>query len=355
MQEGKCLTACVPPMEADRPEPLAEEEQTSRGVVDGPGKLVVCGGSCNNARGVFDKMLELARQAPGGLAKMAWIPSNWDMRPSGQGGPLWDNTEPWKQTDNATLYADFEKFKALSGWWGDGRPEDKLDVSAGESLIIVHTTSKEEANSAEFANLLADRTGAWMRGGRQWRGMDVWGGTKAEQALHDMLNRGGVFGGTSAGASIQGDFLVRGQSVGANNNYVVVGDYQVGFGFVHKVAIDQHNTQRRRNGALLDWIEMNQEYLGISIDENTFIVVEGDELEVFGENVVEIVDATLWQEENFCSNQGLIEGLGRPLLPHREKFFYMKPKSLGAEFGQKYSAGERYNIRTREVTFANSR
>merc|ERR1719235_56040 len=115
-------------------------------------------------------MLELARDTPGVLAKMAWIPSNWDM--SGQGGPLWDSSEPWKQTDNATLYADFEKFKNLSGWWGDGRDGDKL--LAGESLIIVHTTSKEEANSDEFASLLDDRTGAWMRGGRQWRGMDVW-------------------------------------------------------------------------------------------------------------------------------------------------------------------------------------
>lgn len=313
----KCPKACVQPTE--RPASLEEEDQTSRGPA--AGSLVICGGACNAKSGAFDKVLELA----GGRenAKLIYIPTNWhDDRDY-----LYENQTVVDET--------FSAFKELSGWGDLPNP-----------LKWVHTRDRDVADSDEFVAQFADATGVWMKGGRQWRGMDAYGGTRTEEAIKDVLARGGVFGGTSAGASIQGDFLVRGDTV---TNQLIVGDHQRGFGFVHNVAIDQHNTQRRRNGGLLDWIDEHPEYLGISIDENTAAVVQGDELEVIGENVVEIVDATAWQETNYCSNYSMAEGLGRPLLPHHEKYFFLKAKSLGGDYGERFPEGDRYNIRTREV------
>jgi cyanophycinase-like exopeptidase len=42
--------------------------------------------------------------------------------------------------------------------------------------------------------------------------VDSYAGTRTYRAFHDVLARGGVIGGSSAGATIQGDYLVRGDS-----------------------------------------------------------------------------------------------------------------------------------------------
>jgi len=155
------------------------------------------------------------------------------------------------------------------------------------NLRVLHAKSRAEADSAEFAAAIAHARGIWFTGGRQWRLADTYLGTKAERAMHDLLDRGGVIGGGSAGATIQGSYLVRGDTRGA---MVMMGDHEVGLGFLKNVAIDQHVLSRNRQFDLVDVVRAHPHLLGIGVDENTAIVVMNDSFEVVGEGYVAIYD-----------------------------------------------------------------
>ena len=103
------------------------------------------------------------------------------------------------------------------------------------------------------------------------------------------MKRGGVIGGSSAGASIQADFLVRGDS---RTNRIMIGDHQRGLGFIENCAIDQHVIKRGRqmglvkvltdpDGKMLRRFD-REDLLGIGIDEDTAIIVRRNTFEVFG-------------------------------------------------------------------------
>ncbi len=95
-------------------------------------------------------------------------------------------------------------------------------------------------------------------------------------------------GGTSAGATIQGSFLARGDTSGPE---IMVGDHQEGLGFLKDVAIDQHWLARNRQFDLIEAIDRFPHLLGIGIDEDAAIVVQGDRLEVIGRSYVGVFDA----------------------------------------------------------------
>jgi len=70
----------------------------------------------------------------------------------------------------------------------------------------------------------------------------------------------------------------------------MMGDHEVGFGFLKNSAIDQHLLRRNRQFDLLEIIAAHPDLLGIGIDENTAIVVSGDEFVVIGQGYVAIYD-----------------------------------------------------------------
>jgi cyanophycinase len=165
----------------------------------------------------------------------------------------------------------------VASWW-------RLGV---RSVTCVHTTDPAEANTDAFIAPIQDATAVWFNGGRQWRIADAFLGTRAEEEFWNVLERGGVIGGSSAGATIQGSYLARGDTGG---NTVMMGDHEVGFGFLKNTAIDQHVLRRNRQFDLIAVIEAHPELLGIGLDENTAIVVQGDEFEVMGASYVLIYD-----------------------------------------------------------------
>ncbi|MEX0890735.1 MAG: cyanophycinase [Gemmatimonadota bacterium] len=167
--------------------------------------------------------------------------------------------------------------------WGGAAPFRE----AGAQVTILHTTDPKVADTPEFAAPLADATGVWFAGGRQWRLADSYLNTRTHEAFRQVLRRGGVIGGSSAGASIQADFMVRGDTRG---NTVMMGDHQEGLGFIRGVGIDQHLLARNRQFDMLEVIEAHPELLGIGLDENTGIVVTGDRFEVVGQSYVAIYD-----------------------------------------------------------------
>ncbi len=151
-----------------------------------------------------------------------------------------------------------------------------------DSISVLHTTHRTVANSNEFISVLKNAKGIWFTGGRQWRLVDAYMNTKAFDEFHKLLERGGVIAGSSAGASIQASFLVRGAEAG--NNLVIAPEleHREGFGFLKKCGVDQHIDTRDRWTDLYEVINYDPTLLGIGLCESTAIVVKGDTLEVFG-------------------------------------------------------------------------
>lgn len=187
--------------------------------------------------------------------------------------------------------------------------------AGARNLTILHTTDRAEADTDAFVEPLKTAGGVFFFGGRQWHLVDAYAGTKTEAAFRAVLDRGGVIGGSSAGASIQGSFLVRGDT---RTNTIMMGDHQVGFGYLRNVGIDQHVLRRNRHFDLIEVIEAHPELLGIGIDENTALVVQGDQAQVMGASYVLVYD-----------NQATVGESG--------KFYFLAP-------------GDRFNLATREAT-----
>lgn len=148
----------------------------------------------------------------------------------------------------------------------------------------------EEIASDHFQQKLKQATGIWFGGGRQWRFVDAYEGTNAVELFHDVLRRGGVIAGSSAGATIQGEYLVRGHPLG--NTVMMAEGYEQGFSFLPGVAIDQHFTQRDRHADLIPVIRTHPRYLGIGIDESTSLLVQGNQATVMGKHSVYLLTAS---------------------------------------------------------------
>lgn len=174
--------------------------------------------------------------------------------------------------------------------YGDFWPGlQRLRNAGAVNLKVLHTRDPQQANREDFVAPLLEARGVWFSGGRQWRLVDAYLGTRTLTEIRRVLERGGVIGGSSAGATIQGSYLVRGDT---SANTIMMGDHTEGFGFLANVCIDQHLLRRNRHFDLVEVIEAHPELLGIGLDEDTAIVVRGDTFEVIGSGYVAIYDST---------------------------------------------------------------
>ena len=193
-----------------------------------------------------------------------------------------------------------------------------------KQVEVVHTNDRELASSLDFVQPLVIAKGVFFEGGRQWRLVDAYQGTRTEQMFWQVLERGGVIGGSSAGATIQGSFLARGDT---RHNQIMVGDHQQGFGFLKNVTVDQHTLARNRHYDMFQILQERPELLGLSIDEMTGIVVAGDQFEVIGESYVLVYDGGFWSREGWSMKK---------LPPSNSLFYFLK-------------AGDRYDMAKRIV------
>tara|TARA_Y100000780_G_scaffold90404_1_gene82115 strand:- start:1035 stop:1883 length:849 start_codon:yes stop_codon:yes gene_type:complete len=168
----------------------------------------------------------------------------------------------------------------------------KMFKKAGATNVhLLHTRDTKVADSEEFVAVLRDARAVWFGGGRQWRLADAYLGTKTEAAFHDVLKRGGVIGGSSAGATIQASYLVRGAPEG--NQIMMSPGHEQGFAYIRNSAIDQHLLARKRENDMLPVIRKHPHLLGIGIDESTALYVRGNTAEVIGKSKVLFYDIAL--------------------------------------------------------------
>src|SRR5262249_15137388 len=156
------------------------------------------------------------------------------------------------------------------------------------NITVLHTTDRQVADSEAFVRPLTTARAVWFPGGRQWRLVDSYLHTRTQREVERLLERGGVVGGSSAGASILASYMVRGAH---ENNYIMMAPgYEEGFGLIKGVAIDQHMLTRNRQDDLEEVVAKHPEVLGIGLDESTAIVVHGQEFEVTGASKIAIHD-----------------------------------------------------------------
>ena len=163
---------------------------------------------------------------------------------------------------------------------------DRLGV---EDARIVDTVIREDASSSTALEAINKATGVFFTGGDQARITSIIKDTEIDTLIHRRFSEGIVVGGTSAGAAVMPDvMIVEGDS--ETNPRVEVVRMGPGMGFLPGVVIDQHFSQRGRLGRLISALAQQPAVMGFGIDENTAVVVHGDEFEVIGEGAVTIVD-----------------------------------------------------------------
>jgi len=241
------------------------------------GTLVIQGGGANEGTGIWETFVNKA----GGLdAKIIVVPTAGGNE-SGDGKAI-----------------EYTEDKVLAVWKKRGLT----------NVHMLHTNDPKIADTEDFAKVLRDANGVWFNGGRQWNIVDSYAHTLTEREFHKVLERGGVIGGSSAGATIQGDYLVRGAVAGSNIVMTPEPEHEHGFAFLRKTAIDQHINTRNRWDDLIQVIKKYPNMLGIGLSEGTAIVVTGDRFEVIGKWKVTIHDNTRvyqpWEKPYYVLSPG---------------------------------------------------
>jgi cyanophycinase len=241
------------------------------------GTLVIVGGGSTEGTGIVEKFIALA----GGVdKKFVIVPTAGGNRNAAGAVQPYDETQ------------------IVASW-----------VKRGiKNVKMLHTHDPKVANTEAFASVLRDADAVWFNGGRQWNIVDSYAGTLTYKEFHNVLARGGVIAGSSAGATIQGEYLVRGDTSGPNVVMTEEANHQKGFEFLRRSAIDQHINARNRWDDLIPVIAKFPNLLGIGLSEGTAIIVTGDSFEVMGKWKVSVHDNTRqyqpWEKPYFVLSAG---------------------------------------------------
>ena len=157
-------------------------------------------------------------------------------------------------------------------------------------VVALRPQNRAEAQDRVLAKELDDADAVFMTGGNQLKLASVCVGTAFGNGVVDVHARGGVVGGTSAGASIVSEHMVAFGSGGPTPRQRM-SQLARGLGLLPEVVVDQHFRERDRYGRLISLIAQSPSLLGVGIDEDTAAIVIGNVLEVAGRGAITIVDA----------------------------------------------------------------
>jgi cyanophycinase len=241
------------------------------------GTLVIVGGGNLEGTGIIEKFIQLAGGAD---AHFVIVP-----------------TAAGNKNADGTIH-EYKEEETIAPWLKRGLKHVKM----------LHTHDPKVADTEAFARVLRDANAVWFNGGRQWNIVDSYANTLTYREFHKVLERGGVIGGSSAGATIQGEYLVRGDTAGPNVMMTAEPNHQEAFKFLRKVAIDQHINTRNRWDDLIPLMQKRADLLGIGLSEGTAIIVNGDTFEVTGKWKVAVHDNTRlyqpWEKPYFVLSAG---------------------------------------------------
>ncbi len=210
------------------------------------GTLFICGGAMSDENAVWEHFATMAGER--GIAVI----------PTASGVP--DSSGP----GTAELFAPYH---------------DTVHVAD----VTIHSAAN--AGDERLAALVRERGAVWFTGGDQRRLGTIYlneDGTRQPvlDAVFDVLDGGGVIGGTSAGAACQSDPMLNG---GSSEDSLLTGPdpagdsgvgWQPGLGFFPWGLIDQHHIERGRMGRLLVALAETGTRFGYGIEEDSTFIVD---------------------------------------------------------------------------------
>ena len=208
------------------------------------GSVMICGGG-ELPDEVYD---EFVRLAGGRQARLVLIPS------------------AYPYDDRAHIE------RAFRGW-------KEYEVA---SFDFLDTDDPEEADDDEFVAPLKKATGVWIAGGAQGRLVDRYVGRKVQAALQEVVERGGVVAGYSAGAAIMSNTIIR---YGSSDGPVL--DH--GFALLGRTVCDSHFSERNRHTRLLGVLAEHPHLIGLGVDEGAGLIVRGNHLRMLGSGSASVI------------------------------------------------------------------
>jgi cyanophycinase len=165
-----------------------------------------------------------------------------------------------------------------------------FETAGATHVEIPIVDRRDQAQDRRIARMIESADGIFFGGGDQVHLVATVGGSRLHRAVAEAYAKGATICGTSAGAAALTETILAG---GEPDEYGQMQDLHLGPGFGllgFRAMIDTHFTQRRRLQRLFMVIAQNPETLGLGIDEDTALVVEGHIGEVVGRGSVTFVD-----------------------------------------------------------------
>jgi cyanophycinase len=169
------------------------------------------------------------------------------------------------------------------------------------SFEFLYTDDSDRADDEEFLRPLANATGVWFSGGAQERLNYRFVGefprqTGFQLALRQVLERGGVVGGTSAGMAALPEIMTLSQDRD-DDNAPLAAVAAHGLGLFTGAIVEQHFNTRvgrlerftglLRNSGQLDALAARDgagaRMVGLAVEERAALVLQGNRLQVLGE------------------------------------------------------------------------
>jgi cyanophycinase len=162
--------------------------------------------------------------------------------------------------------------------------------AGARNVAWIHARDRAEAEAgAELLAPFASARGVWLGSGRAQHLIERYERTPVVDELRRVLARGGVVGGSSAGAAVLAEVLARGGPGGPRA--VLSAGYERGFGLLQGVALDTHVRERGRFPDLVALKRAHPSALVVGLDEGTWMRVRGTEALVLGAGEALFLDA----------------------------------------------------------------
>lgn len=305
----------------------------SQGTETGP--LVIAGGAIGtNSRVIFEEFVKLSGGAD---AKIAVVPA-------------------------ATKTID-KQYRLLINEFGRlGVPEGNitllpLAINDDKSTKKVNEARwKTNGNNPSVVEQIQNSNAVWFIGGDQTRitavllnqdGSD----SEALSAIRKLNNKGGVIGGTSAGAAIMSEIMIAGGNSqgaileGRKESFASMDEQEygplvtkAGLNFFENGIIDQHFDRKARLGRLVALLLQDKQHLGFGVDEGTAMIVKQGVVSVVGEGGVTIVNTA--HSEGFKSGK-------LPITVNNVRLSFLQP---GDEYGLAKASFEFHESSNNTVT-----
>ena len=199
---------------------------------------------------------------------------------------------------------------------------------------VVDVSSREDTGSAKAMSAIEEATGLFFTGGDQLHITALLGGTEMDRIIKERVGKGLVLGGTSAGAAMMSNSMMLGGESETNPRFGCV-EIGPGMDFLVGTLIDTHFSQRGRHGRLITATAHYPQDMGIGIDEDTALIVKGNEFEVIGSGAVTVIDAggiTHTNLHELQKNEGLeLHNVRMHILPSGARFSLTERKPLVLE------------------------